>query len=81
MKSLFSKVVLMIFACFLPPGLSSEPVNYDQVTLNMTRQIKRRILANALEVACGNKTKAARMLNISRYKLIRELNKTAGARP
>ena len=65
----------------VPPGLSSEPVNYDQVMLNMTRQIKRRILANALAVACGNKTKAARMLNISRYKLIRELNKTAGAGP
>jgi transcriptional regulator with PAS, ATPase and Fis domain len=36
------------------------------------------MLAHALEVNHGNKTKAAKMLNISRYKLIRELSKTTG---
>ena len=58
------------------PDFSSDSVNYDRVTIKMTHQIKRQMLAHALEVHRGNKTKAARMLNISRYKLIRELSKT-----
>ncbi len=60
------------------PIFSSDPVNYDQITMKMTGQIKRQMLAHALEVNHGNKTKAAKMLNISRYKLIRELSKTTG---
>jgi transcriptional regulator with PAS, ATPase and Fis domain len=41
----------------------------------MTREIKNAILENALDLAGRNKSKAAKILNISRYKFIRELNK------
>jgi two-component system response regulator AtoC len=60
------------------PGFPSESVNYDQIAMKMTRQIKRQMLDHAMDINRGNKTKAARMLSISRYKLIRELNKTTG---
>jgi transcriptional regulator with GAF, ATPase, and Fis domain len=59
------------------PRFSSEGVNYEEATVKIIGDIKHRILNNALEVSRGNKTKAAKMLNISRYKFIREFNKTA----
>jgi transcriptional regulator with PAS, ATPase and Fis domain len=59
------------------PRFSSEGVNYEEATVKIIGDIKHRILNNALEISRGNKTKAAKMLNISRYKFIREFNKTA----
>jgi transcriptional regulator with PAS, ATPase and Fis domain len=53
-------------------------MDYEGVTGSMTREINKAILENALNVAGRNKSKAAKLLNISRYKFIRELNKVNG---
>jgi transcriptional regulator with GAF, ATPase, and Fis domain len=58
------------------PAVTSEGMDYESVTGNMTREITKAILQNALDMAGHNKSKAARLLNISRYKFMRELNKT-----
>jgi transcriptional regulator with GAF, ATPase, and Fis domain len=59
----------------LPPVSSETTMDYDQITANITRDVKNQMLSSALTVSRGNKTKAAKMLNISRYKLIREYSK------
>jgi two-component system response regulator AtoC len=60
------------------PTMTSEGMDYERVTGGMTREINKTILENALNIAGHNKSKAAKMLNISRYKLMRELSKTSG---
>jgi two-component system response regulator AtoC len=60
------------------PEVTPEGMDYERVTGRMTREINKAILENALHVAGRNKSKAARLLNISRYKFIRELNKANG---
>ncbi|MDO9559523.1 MAG: helix-turn-helix domain-containing protein, partial [Syntrophales bacterium] len=45
----------------------------------MAREMNKAILENALNMTGRNKSKAARLLNISRYKFIRELNKVNGS--
>jgi two-component system response regulator AtoC len=60
------------------PDVTPEGMDYERVTGRMTREINKAILENALHVAGRNKSKAARLLNISRYKFIRELNKANG---
>jgi two-component system response regulator AtoC len=60
------------------PAVTPEGMDYERVTGSMTREINKAILENALHVAGRNKSKAARLLNISRYKFIRELNKANG---
>jgi transcriptional regulator with GAF, ATPase, and Fis domain len=59
------------------PDVTTEGMDYESVTSKMTREINRSILENALLIAGQNKSKAAKLLNISRYKLMRELNKTS----
>jgi transcriptional regulator with GAF, ATPase, and Fis domain len=60
------------------PDVTTEGMDYERMTDKMNRQINKTILENALNMAGQNKSKAAKMLNISRYKLMRELNKTNG---
>jgi transcriptional regulator with PAS, ATPase and Fis domain len=50
-------------------------MDYKRAVEKLTGKIKGRILERALELSGGNKTKAAALLNISRYALIRELKK------
>ncbi|ABC77771.1 sigma-54-dependent transcriptional activator [Syntrophus aciditrophicus SB] len=57
------------------PDLSSEGMDYTALTENITRTIKSRILSRALEMSHGKKMEAAKLLRISRYKLIREQKK------
>jgi transcriptional regulator with PAS, ATPase and Fis domain len=54
---------------------ATERIDYKLAIEKLTGKIKERILARALELSRGNKTKAAQLLNISRYALIRELKK------
>jgi transcriptional regulator with GAF, ATPase, and Fis domain len=67
-----AKIPIMQWA----PAVTPEGMDYERVTGSMTREINKAILENALNVAGRNKSKAARLLNISRYKFMRELNKT-----
>ena len=60
------------------PQLSSEGIDFIQVTERITNDVKRKIIENTLEMSRGNKTEAARRLGISRYKLIREQKKING---
>jgi len=55
-----------------PTGL-----DFSRVTQEITAEIKGKIISDALDKARGNKTKAAKLLGISRYKLIREQKKKA----
>jgi transcriptional regulator with PAS, ATPase and Fis domain len=57
------------------PDLSSEGIDYTVLTEEITKNIKNEILSKALEISHGKKTEAAKLLNISRYKLIRERKK------
>lgn len=57
------------------PAVTSEGMDYERVTGRMTRERNKAILENALNMTGRNKSKAARLLNISRYKFIRELKK------
>ena len=57
------------------PAFCADGMDYDRETGRMTREIKNAILESALNMAGRNKSRAAKILNISRYKFIRELNK------
>lgn len=57
------------------PQLASEGMDYSIMTEKILNDIKSKIITNALEVSGGNKSKAAKLLRISRYKLIREQKK------
>ena len=46
--------------------------DYDTVTEKITNDIKSKIISQALSKARGNQTQAAKLLGISRFKLIRE---------
>jgi transcriptional regulator with PAS, ATPase and Fis domain len=59
----------------LPLTSSTERIDYKAAVEKLTGRIKKRVLTRALELSGGNKTKAARLLSISRYALIRELKK------
>jgi DNA-binding NtrC family response regulator len=58
------------------PDLTSGGIDYTTMTEEITRNVKGKILEKALELSRGKKTEAARLLNISRYKLIREQKKS-----
>ncbi|MCX7634191.1 MAG: sigma 54-interacting transcriptional regulator [Syntrophales bacterium] len=55
--------------------LPTEGLDYAAVTEKIVRDVKGRILENALLMAGGNKSKAAKRLGISRFKFIREQKK------
>jgi DNA-binding NtrC family response regulator len=59
----------------LPLASAADRIDYKLAVEKLTNKIKERILDRALELSGGNKTKAAALLNISRYALIRELKK------
>ena len=59
----------------LPLTSATGTIDYKHAVEKLTNKIKERILERALELSGGNKTKAAALLNISRYALIRELKK------
>jgi two-component system response regulator AtoC len=59
----------------LPLTSATDRIDYKLAVEKLTSKIKERILDRALELSGGNKTKAAALLNISRYALIRELKK------
>jgi len=59
----------------LPLTSASDRIDYKQAVEKLTGKIKGRILNRALQLSGGNKTKAAQLLNLSRYALIRELKK------
>jgi len=59
----------------LPLTSATGRIDYKHAVEKLTNKIKERILERALELSGGNKTKAAALLNISRYALIRELKK------
>jgi len=61
------------------PDVTSDGMDYERVTGRMTLEMNKAILENALSLTGRNKSKAARLLNISRYKFIRELNKVNNA--
>jgi two-component system response regulator AtoC len=61
------------------PAVTSEGMDYERVTGRMSLEMNKTILENALNMTGHNKSKAARLLNISRYKFIRELNKVNNA--
>jgi transcriptional regulator with GAF, ATPase, and Fis domain len=59
----------------LPRTSASDRVDDKQAVARRTGKIKGRLLGRALQLSGGNKTKAAKLLNMSRYALIRELKK------
>ncbi len=62
----------------IEPFLQQLPltgIDYDMVTEKILKDVKLKILENALQTAGGNKSAAAKRLGISRYKLIREQKK------
>ena len=59
----------------LMPRIIAENIEYDEVTDRIFTKIKKEILENALQLSQRNKTKAAKLLGISRYKFIREEKK------
>ncbi len=75
MKATTNQEQLRIQIDNILPQLSSEGIDFTQVTERITNDIKRKIIENTLEMSRGNKTEAARRLGISRYKLIREQKK------
>lgn len=78
MKAAINQEEIKIPVMQWAPAMTPEGMDYERVTGSMTREINKAILENALNVASGNKSKAARLLNISRYKFMREFNKTNG---
>ncbi len=55
--------------------LSTQGMNYKAATEQLSKKVKEKILSKALEVSGGNKSRAAKLLKISRYVLLRELKK------
>ncbi len=55
--------------------LSSQGLDYKEETENLSRKIRGKIILRALELSGGNKSRAAKLLRISRYTLLRELKK------
>ena len=57
--------------------LPLDGIDYEAVTEKIFREVKMKILENALVKTGGNKSEAAKQLGISRYKFIREQKKIA----
>jgi transcriptional regulator with PAS, ATPase and Fis domain len=74
LKSLDQKGVEIKIEPFLQQ-LPLDGINYDAITDKITKDVKAKILRNALIKSGGNKSEAAKKLGISRYKFIREQKK------
>ncbi len=57
------------------PVLPAEGIDFEALTVKITRDVKEKIINKALELSKGNKSKASHLLGISRYKLLRELKR------
>jgi transcriptional regulator with GAF, ATPase, and Fis domain len=57
------------------PVTFSYPLDYKSTVSEMTNRIREDLILKALQSSGSNKTEAAKLLNISRYTLIRELKK------
>ena len=55
--------------------LASDGIKYDEIVEKVVTDVKEKIITQALEQSAGNKAKAAKLLGISRFKLIREEKK------
>ena len=55
-----------------------DGMDFKVLTEKISSDIKEKILKNALDRSGGNKTKAAKLLGISRFRLIREQKKLTG---
>jgi len=55
--------------------LALDGIQYDEVTERITSDVKEKIITRALEQSGGNRARAAKLIGISRYKLIREEKK------
>lgn len=55
--------------------LPLEGIDYETITDKIVRDVKGRILKNALMITGGNKSRAAKRLGISRFKFLREQKK------
>jgi transcriptional regulator with GAF, ATPase, and Fis domain len=56
-------------------GLSTEEIDFVEVVERATNEIKKRVIDSAVAASGGNKSRAAKKLRISRFKLIREEKK------
>ncbi|MHB8093237.1 MAG: sigma 54-interacting transcriptional regulator [Syntrophales bacterium] len=57
------------------PDLSTPEVDFIGTVDRVTKETKKRIIAGAVTLSGGNRSRAAKRLGISRYKLIREEKK------
>jgi len=57
------------------PVLTTEGIDFDVLTEKIARDVKEKIIGRAMELSGGNKSKASKLLGISRFKLLRELKK------
>jgi DNA-binding NtrC family response regulator len=55
--------------------LSAQGMDYKEATEELSKKIREKILSRALELSAGNKSRAAKLLRVSRYTLLRELKK------
>jgi len=60
------------------PLVPVEGIDYQTLTEQIAGDVKGKIIAKALELSNGNKTNAARLLGISRFKLLREQKRNKG---
>lgn len=60
----------------LPVTLPAEGIDFQALTEKINNEVKEKIIGKALDATKGNKTKAAKLLGISRYKLLREHKKS-----
>ena len=64
-----------LFQYTFSPALPPEGIDFEGVTGKIARDVKDKIITKALEQSKGNKSKAAKILGISRFKLLRELKR------
>jgi len=60
------------------PIVPVEGIDYQTLTEQITGEVKGKIITKALELSKGNKTNAAKLLGISRFKLLRDQKKNDG---
>jgi len=74
-KSVVSHTTELSRASFRPEIQLDEGLNYYQFIEDITNQVKNRIIERALRLTGGNKTKASKVLHLSRPALWREMEK------
>jgi len=69
-----TKMNKILLNSFLP-NLPVDNLDFETLTQKITWEVKGQVIAKALELSSGNKTKAAKLLGISRFKFLREQKK------